>query len=122
MAGPLALALLLPPDRAGHYPNAFGAVVAGILLGAGLGSIFEGRYVRFRVQGSLGRRALRYLLGVGLIGLIYAGGGRLPELEPWALEQALRLLRYALIGFVAVGLAPWLFVRLRLAASELDAL
>ncbi len=35
--GPLALMLLLPPDRAGHYPNELGGTLAGILIGAGSG-------------------------------------------------------------------------------------
>ena len=117
--GPIALALLLPPDRAGQYPNAFGAVVGGILMGAGFGSLIEARWVSFRVEGSLGRRALRYLVGIALVGLVYAGGKFVPDLEPWMLDQSVRMARYALVGLTAIGLAPWIFVKLKLAESDL---
>lgn len=119
LLGPLALALLLPPDRVGHYPNALGAVVGGTLMGAGVASLIEARWVRFRVEGSIGRRAARYLVGIVLVGLVYFGGRFVPDLEPWALDQAVRLARYALVGLTAIGLAPWVFVKLRLADSEL---
>jgi membrane-associated phospholipid phosphatase len=56
IAGPMALMLLTPADSAGRYPNETGATLAGILMGAGLGAILEERTVRFRVDGSLGRR------------------------------------------------------------------
>ena len=117
--GPVALALLLPPDRANQYPNAFGAVVGGTLMGAGIGSVFEARWVRFRVEGSIGRRALRYIVGIALVGLVYVGGSFVPDLEPWMLHQAVRMARYALVGLTAIGLAPWVFVKLRLADSNL---
>lgn len=117
--GPLALALLLPADRAGDYPNAFGAVVGGTLMGAGLGSLIEARWVRFRVEGSIGRRVLRYIVGIALVGLVYVGGSFVPDLEPWMLQQTVRMARYALVGLTAIGLAPWVFIKLRLAESDL---
>lgn len=117
--GPLALALLLPPDRAGHYPNAFGAVVGGTLMGAGLGTLVEARWARFRVDGSAGRRVARYVVGIALVGLVYVAGGLIPDLEPWMLHQSVRMVRYAAVALMAIGAAPWLFVRLRLAESDL---
>jgi membrane-associated phospholipid phosphatase len=119
VAGPLTLMFLTPADSFGRYPNETGATLAGILMGAGLGSILEVRTVRFRVDGSLGRRTLRYLVGIALVGALYFGGALLPELHPWGLDVALRVLRYALVGLTAVWLAPWLFVKLRLADSAL---
>jgi membrane-associated phospholipid phosphatase len=119
VAGPLALMFLTPADSASRYPNEFGATLAGILIGVGLGSILEARTVRFRVDGSLGRRVLRYLVGIVLVGALYFGGALLPELHPWGLDIVLRVLRYALVGLTAVWLAPWLFVKLRLADSDL---
>lgn len=117
--GPAALALLLPPGRDGLYPNSFGAVVGGILMGAGIGAIIEARWVRFRVEGSVARRLARYLVGIALVGLLYLGGSLVPDLEPRLLDQTVRLLRYGLVSLTAIGLAPWLFVRLRLAESDL---
>ena len=117
--GPVVLVLLLPPDRAGQYPNSFGAVVGGILMGAGFGSIIEARWVGFRVEGSLGRRVLRYIVGIALVGLVYVGGRFVPDLEPWMLEQSVRMARYALVGLTAIGVAPLIFVKLKLAESDL---
>jgi membrane-associated phospholipid phosphatase len=120
VAGPLALMLLTPADSFSRYPNETGATLAGILMGAGLGTILENRTVRFRVDGSIGRRLLRYLVGIVLVGALYFGGALLPELHPWGLDIALRVLRYALVGLTAVWLAPWIFVKLRLADSDLN--
>lgn len=118
VAGPLALWLLMPPDSFGRYPNQMAGTLAGVLIGAGLGSILEQRTVRFRVEGPAGQRVLRYVVGMALVGLIYVGGSLLPELQPWALDSVVRVLRYTLVALVTVWLAPWLFVKLRLAASE----
>ena len=119
IAAPLELLFLMPADSASRYPNETGATLAGILMGAGLGMILENRTVRFRVDGSPGRRLLRYLVGIVLVGAIYFGGGLLPELHPWGIDIVLRVLRYALVGLTAVWLTPWLFVKLRLADSNL---
>jgi membrane-associated phospholipid phosphatase len=116
---PLLMLLAVPPDFYGHYPNENAGTISGILLGAGLGAILEERTVRFRVAGSLARRTARYLVGAILVGALYIGGALLPELEPWGLDIALRVLRYGLVGLAAVWLAPWLFVRLKLAGSDL---
>jgi membrane-associated phospholipid phosphatase len=116
--GPLALLLLMPPDKLGHYPNEAGGTFSGMLLGAGLGSILESHAVHFRADGVWWRRLLRYLLGLVLVGAIYAAGSSIPELNPWALDVAVRLARYALLAFIAIGIAPWLFVKLHLADSD----
>lgn len=118
IAGPLLLLLLMPRDRAGHYPNESGATYAGLLIGAALGTLLEQRMVRFRVEGRWWRRALRYCLGVFLVAALYTGGSLLPDMEPWTLDVVVRLLRYALLGLVAIGIAPWLFVKLRLAEAN----
>lgn len=121
IAGPLVLMFLTPADSASRYPNETGATVAGILIGAGLGAMLESRTVQFRVDGSLGRRLLRYLVGIALVGAIYVGGVLLPELHPWGLDIVVRVLRYGLLGLASVWLAPWIFVKLRLADSDLKA-
>lgn len=118
IAGPLILLLLMPTDKAGHYPNEPGGTFAGLLIGAGLGSILEQRTVRFRVEGPGWHRILRYIVGIVIVAAIYAGGALLPEMDPWALDMAVRVARYAVLGLVAIWLAPWLFVKLRLAEAE----
>jgi hypothetical protein len=115
VAGPILLLLLMPADKAGHFPNEVGGTYAGLLIGAGLGSILEQRTVRFQVEGAWQRRLVRYLLGIILAAIIYAGGAFLPDLDPWLLNVVVRLARYGLLGLFVVWLAPWLFVKLRLA-------
>jgi undecaprenyl-diphosphatase len=118
VVGPLLLLLLMPPDSAGRYPNESGGTFSGMLIGAGLGSIVEQRAVRFKVEGAWWRRLLRYGLGLTLTAAIFVAGSLIPELEPWSVDVAVRLVRYGLLAFFAIGIAPWLFVKLRLAESE----
>jgi len=85
----------------------------GALAGFGLGGLIEAERVRFSAQGAPTRRALRFLLGFLLVGIVYFGLSALP------LEGALwRFVRYACVGLVASAAAPWLFVRLRLAGTD----
>ena len=50
---------------------------------------------------------------------VYAGCKFVPDLEPWILDQTVRMARYALVALTAIGLAPWIFVKLKLAESGL---
>lgn len=111
VAAPLAMLLLMPADSSNAYPNETGATLAGILMGAGLGAILMHRNGGFDVQASWPRSALRYLIGILLVGGLYVAGGLLPEFSPWALDIAIRIARYALIGLVAVWLAPRVFTK-----------
>lgn len=111
-----ALALLLPADAQGRYPNETGATLAGIFAGTLLGWRWAQYNARFDASGPWGQRIVRYVAGILLVGALYFGGSLLPELRPWMLDIALRVLRYGLVGLAAVWIAPWLFLRLRLAS------
>jgi len=92
----------------------------GVLLGAGIGFIFEGSRIRFRVDGPIWQRLARYVLG--LIGVLLFWRGLkliLPE-DPLWLGLLLRTLRYYLTGIWAAYYAPMLFVRLGLASADPD--
>jgi hypothetical protein len=72
----------------------------------------------FSVAGTFWKRALRYLVGMAGVGIVYA----LPKLLLAGIEAEgpplLRFLRYAFLGaWVAAG-APWLFLKLGLAEIE----
>lgn len=121
VALPLLLMLLIPSDENGRYPGEMAGRLAGILMGAGLGCILEDRTVRFRVDGSILRRLARYAFGIAIILGVYLAGSAIPDLAPWALDTAVRVLRYTVLGLVAFWLAPWLFVKLRLADADLPA-
>ncbi|MCZ7673298.1 MAG: phosphatase PAP2 family protein [Chloroflexi bacterium] len=49
------------------------ATAVGMLLGAGIGLIFEGSRIRFRVDGKIWLRAMRYLFGLAVTLMLWAG-------------------------------------------------
>lgn len=96
------------------------ATAVGALLGAGFGLLLEGSRVRFRVQGPVWQRALRYLFGIVGTVIIWAGLKALFPEDPLWLAIPLRVTRYALTLFWVGHSAPYLFVRLRLAQADPD--
>jgi membrane-associated phospholipid phosphatase len=118
---PLALIFLHPADTDGHYPVEQSITVGSSLVGLGLGLVMERAWVRFRVEGSVARRALRLLLGLVVVIILYIGPDLLlPEEMANGLEAAVRFLRYALLGWAVAFLCPWIFVKLKLAEQEPD--
>ncbi len=88
---------------------------AATLFGFGAGLAWLESRGSFAVRGSIGQKALRYLLGAAVLLALWAGLGAVFPRQPDLLSYALRYLRYALVGFWAAGLAPEAFVRLGLA-------
>lgn len=112
---PLLLLVLIPADHLGRYPSQGAGTLAGVLIGTGVGAIAEQRTVGFSVAGPLWQRLVRYLVGIVIVGAIYVVGSLVPDLTSWALDMAVRVVRYAMTGLAGIWLAPWLFVHLRLA-------
>jgi membrane-associated phospholipid phosphatase len=122
------LLLLDPPD----WPTEFSELVEvaelqswedsatafGLLIGFSIGFVMEMSRVRFLIDGPLGRRALRYL--VGMVGglAIWLGLDAVFPSEPLALSVPLRILRYFLVALWVSYYAPLAFVRLRLADAR----
>jgi len=101
-AGVLALMTigLAAPNLSSHTVTAMGA-----LLGIGCGAVWERRAVHFMPRTSTRKQALKLAIGLLLLLLIYGLGKiLLPE------APAFRFLRYAILGGVATGVLPWLFV------------
>jgi len=121
LAGLLAvLMLVLQPTGGQLWPVENAASEAGLLFGVLIGLDMERRRVHFLVNGSAAQKIGRYLLGLVLLLLAWAGlralfglvdGGHL-------LNSALRIVRYAIIGLTVSWFAPALFVRLGLARTE----
>lgn len=90
----------------------------GIILGLGIGFILEATRVHFIVDGSLARRALRYLVGIAVTILIWRGLAIVFPDDPLWLALPLRLFRYWLAGMWVAYYAPVLFVRTGLAQAS----
>lgn len=88
-----------------------GGTIAGMILGIWPGLVLERRYVGFVATGPWAQRALRYV--VGMIGVVVLWGGlkMLFPTEPLALGLALRVVRYAILMLWTAFLWPWLFVK-----------
>lgn len=91
---------------------------SGILLGLGIGFILEATRVHFIVEGTLVRRAIRYLVGIAGTILIWRGLALIFPQDPLWLGLPLRLFRYWLAGMWVAYYAPLLFVRTGLAQAS----
>jgi membrane-associated phospholipid phosphatase len=116
---PLLLILLHPADTEGLYPAERAITPMGAMLGMGVGFVMERAYVRFTVHGPWWRRVLRFLLGMVVTAVLYAGPSLvIPDGLAHGLDSVLRLVRYALLGWAVSFFCPWMFVRLRLASRQ----
>jgi uncharacterized Tic20 family protein len=96
------------------------------LSGAFFGSIFGyalmRQYARFQTSGTLAVRVLRYLLGILGLVLIYVSLDNLFSLispDETALGYALRYIRYSAVAFWTTFAAPWFFLKIKLAETEI---
>lgn len=105
------------PDADPISPNDIDNIVSSsaVVLGIGAGGILLISWGRFNAGGSLLHRASRYVVGVIGVVAIYFGLRWLFPTEPVLLGHALRFVRYAVVGFWVAFVAPWLFVKLKLA-------
>lgn len=105
---PLAAALMVPGNNA--------VTAAATLMGMGVGFAMERRWIRAETEGAIWQRVLRFVLGIAILGGLYAGLKEAFE----GLEPALvfRFIRYALVGLWGSLGAPWAFTKLRLAESK----
>ena len=116
LAVQLALAVAVPLVLLLIYPTQDTASPMAVMLGMGVGIALTMRWTPFSAAGPLWQRAVRFL--VGLVGLLvlYLGLKLVFPGEGEPLYFVLRVVRYALVGLWAGLGAPWLFRRLRLAS------
>jgi len=94
------------------------SAMAGMVLGLWIGLAFEARYLHFTVTGTPGQRAIRYLLGLIGVIVLWWGAGALWAGETGAVSILLSVLRYAAIALWVAVAWPWLCVRIGLGALE----
>jgi hypothetical protein len=91
---------------------------AGAFFGMAAGWIFIKHNGGFDAGGKWWQRLVRLGIGLLIVGLIWAGlGAVFPRGEDVA-SLSLRYIRYTLVGFWIIGLAPFLFIRLKLANTS----
>jgi membrane-associated phospholipid phosphatase len=107
---PVLLILVIPSGNDGLL------TAVGALMGVATGVVLERRWVRFCSDGLWWKQVIRYLLGVVILFAVWFGLRiAFHQLEP---ADLYRVIRYALVGVWGGLGAPWLFVRLKLAAKE----
>ncbi len=113
------LMLVLHPQEAEApgWPSANATTLAGLTFGLLAGLVWDEQRLHFRVEGPWRRRLLRFLVGMVVLLAFYVLPKLLMDVIPLAsypLIQTMRYLRYALVGLVVPGLAPWLFQKVGL--------
>ena len=79
------------------------------------GAVFLYRWGKFSTAGSAWTKMVRMALGIVGILVIYFGLRMILPTGEGFLPQSLRFVRYALVGLWVAYLAPWVFVKLKLA-------
>lgn len=106
---PLVLLLLHPVKDVGSSMS--------VLMGLGVGAILCRQVAPYSAAGPLGQRAARFVVGLIGVFVLYLGLSAVFPGEGQPLYFSLRAVRYALVGLWASLGAPWVFLRLRLAAN-----
>jgi len=112
----LVVAITIPLVAALVVPGKNAVTAAATLLGMGVGFAMERRWIRAETDGAIWQRALRFVLGMVILGGLYAGlKVTFESLEP---ELVFRFIRYTLVGLWGSLGAPWAFTKLRLSKSK----
>jgi hypothetical protein len=114
----LAVSIIIPAIMIAVSPELDEGCItaASTLMGMSVGFVLERRFICFSSDGTVFKRALRYILGLAVIIGLWAG----LKIAFKGLEPALmfRFIRYLLIGLWGSFAAPWVFVKLGLAVTE----
>jgi len=94
---------------------------AGTLFGAVSGMALMQRYANFRIDGAWWQRLLRYVLALVGVLVLYLGLDLLFSMvavDETLAGYVLRYIRYGLVTFWAIFLAPLVFIKIKLAKTE----
>jgi membrane-associated phospholipid phosphatase len=92
---------------------------AGTFFGLAAGAAWIASRGGFQAHGSVGQRALRFVVGLIGILILWRGLGLVFPDHADLISYILRYLRYSLVGFWVSAGAPWLFFRFKLARSQI---
>lgn len=95
--------------------------LAGFLFGAVTGTVLMSKHARFKMDGSALQKIGRYILGMIGLFTIYLGLDVLFALfapDASLAGYVLRYIRYALVSIWAIFGAPWVFIKIGLAARD----
>ena len=117
LAVQLALAVVVPLALLLLHPTKDTGSSMAVLMGMGAGVALTRRMVPFRADGPLWQRAVRFLVGVVGLLILYVGLTLVFPAEGASLYFVMRVVRYALVGLWAGLGAPWVFRKLRLTSN-----
>jgi len=108
------------PEAEAIDPLALSGLItsAGAFFGFALGGILTKKYGGFNPGGFAWKRALRFIIGILGVFIIWYGLGAIFPRGEYFLAYILRYFRYSLVGMWMAFLAPILFIRLRLAEGS----
>ncbi len=98
--------------------NAFS--FCGVLAGLGVGWALMLKYANFSEGGPWSQRLGRYVVGMIGLGAAQFGLAAIFPREGESLYYLMRFIRYFTVALWAVWLAPWVFLKLKLAAPAAE--
>ncbi len=91
---------------------------AGTFFGLAVGAAWIMSLGGYQAQGPLQKRAIRYVIGLIGILILWMGLGAVLPRGDGFIFYSLRFIRYSLVGWWVTGGAPWTFIRFGLAERE----
>ena len=88
---------------------------AGTFFGLAAGAAWIMSKGGYQASGPVGKRAIRYVIGLIGVLILYLGLGAIFPRGDGLIFYLFRYIRYVLIGLWVTGGAPWVFVRFKLA-------
>ncbi len=100
-----------PVDASGTFTS------AGTFFGLAVGAAWIVSIGGYQASGPIGKRAIRYVIGLVGILILYMGLGAVFPRGDGFIFYLLRYIRYVLVGWWVTGGAPWIFIKFKLAES-----
>ena len=111
----VGLAIVVPLILIAIYPHHDAVAPLSALSGFSLGIILDQYLIQFDVTGSVTQKALRCIVGLITLVIIYTGIEIFQPNPDQAFYIPIRMIRYMVAGFWVSGGAPWLFTKIKLA-------